>query len=228
MGGIDRYTDISVETMVNLDGVASVLVGIALWVIFSIGIHAVARRRRIRNSWLAWIPVANLWVLGSISDQYQYLVKGRIKARRWGITILAVLTVAVYLAGAYCVYLSTYKGYMNSTVFALPMLLAFVFVVLFGAGVVTVAVQMYICCYDLFRSCDPVNRRLFLVLSILYPAGLAFIVFAIRNRDGGMPPRKQPLVAEEPLEEPVEEIRETNKESEGESENGQEKPVADA
>lgn len=220
MGGIDRYTDISVETMVKLDGVASLLMGIALWVIFSIGLHAVSRRRRIRNSWLAWVPVANLWVLGSISDQYQYLVKGRIKARRWGITILAVLTIAVYLAGAYCVYLSTYKGYMNSTVFALPMLLAFVFVVFFGAGVVAVAVQLYICCYDLFRSCDPVNRRLFLVLSILYPAGLAFIVLAIRERDSGMPPRKQiELVVEEPEE---------TEEPKGEPENGQEESVANA
>ena len=100
------------------------------------------------------------------------------------------------------------------------MLLAFVLVVLFGAGVVTVAVQVYMCCYDLFRSCDPDNRKLFLVLSILCPIGLAFIVFAIRKRDVGMPPKKQPVhIVEEPTE---------TEESEGELEDEQEEPVADA
>ena len=216
----------SLKATAYLDDFFAILAGIALYIIMSIGVQCVARRRRIRNSWLAWVPIANLWVLGSISDQYQYLVKGRIKSRRWGLVILAVLTIAAYIAGAYCVYLSTYKGHMNSTVFALPMLLAFVLVVLFGAGVVIVAVQLYMCCYDLFRSCDPDNRKLFLVLSILYPIGLSFIVLAIRKRDGGMPPKKQPApIVEESIEEPTETEEEK---PEGEPEDEQEEPVADA
>ena len=234
MGGIDRYTNITVETMLQMEklNVAfSVLAGIALYIIICIGFHCVACRRRLRNSWLAWFPVANLWVLGSISDQYQYLVKGRVKSRRGALPLLAVLTMLVYLAGAYCVYLSEKNGYVTAPVATIPMLLAFICVVLFAAGVAVTAVYLYICSYDLFRSCDPDNRKLFLVLSILYPVGLPFILFTIRKRDGGMPPRKQPVpVAEEPIEEPeeTEEPEEITEEMEGEPHYEQEIPVADA
>ena len=201
------------------------------YVLCCLGVYTVARRRRIRNPWLAWFPVANLWVLGSISDQYQYLVKGRIKSRRGTLPLLAGLTMLVYLAGAYCVYLSEKNGYETSPVATIPMLLAFICVVLFAAGVAVTAVYLYICSYDLFRSCDPDNRKLFLVLSILYPVGLPFILFAIRKRDGGMPPRKQPVpVAEEPIEEPeeTEEPEEITEETEGDPHYEQEIPVADA
>ena len=217
MGSIEQYAKAAVASVARYQAVVSLLAALALCVICCIGIHSIARRRRIRNSWLAWVPVANLWVLGSISDQYQYLVQGRIRARRWGLPVLAVLTMALYLAGAYCVYLCTVMGYAATTAFSLPMLLCFVFVVFFGAGVVVVVVQSYICLYNLFRSCEPDNRKLFLALSILYPVGIAFIVYTIRKRDGGMPPRKQPApIVEEP------------EETEGEMEDEQEEPVADA
>lgn len=228
MGGVDRYTDISVETVVQLHGMFSVLVGLALYVLICIGLYCVACRRRLRNSWLAWIPIANLWVLGSISDQYQYLVKGRVRARRGALPLLAASTMLVYLAGAYCVYVSKKNGYVTSPVATVPMLLAFICVVLFGAGLVVTAVYLYICSYDLFRSCDPDNRKLFLVLSILYPVGMPLIVFAIRKRDGGMPPRKQPAPVVDEIAEEPEEFAEITEEPEGEPEDEQEIPVADA
>lgn len=215
MGGTDLYR-VSVELLVQVKGVAYLIAGLVLAILFCVGIHSIARRRWIRSSWLAWVPIANLWVLGSLSDQYQYLVRGKIKARRWGLILLAILTILLYLAGAYCVYLSVYKSPVEAAAFSLPMLLAFVLVVFLGAAVVTTVVQMYICCYNLFCSCDPDNRKLFLALSILFPAALPMILFGIRKQDGGMPPRKQPA----PI---VEEIIE-----EGEPENEQEEPVADA
>lgn len=224
MGSIEQYAKAAVASVARYQAVVSLLAALALCVICCIGIHSIARRRRIRNSWLSWVPVAALWVLGSLSDQYQYLVQGKIKARRWGLPILAVLTMAAYLAGAYCVYLCMVMGYATSTAFSLPMLLVFVFVVFFCAGVVVTVVQTYICMYNLFCSCEPDNRKLFLVLSILYPVAIAFIVYTIRKRDGGMPPRKQPLPIVEETEEPEEIIEERL----GEPEDEQEIPVADA
>ena len=192
-----------------------------VYVLQAIGMQTIAKRRCIHHPWLAWIPLGNLWLLGSISDQYQYLMKGRIKSRRWGLPVLAVLTMCAYLGGAYCVYLCMAQGYITSLVPTAPMLLAFVFVVFFGAGVVVTLVQAYICLYNLFASCEPDNRKLFLILSILCPVGIAFIVCTIRKRDAGMPPRKQPApIAEEP--------EEITKETEGDPEDEQEEPVADA
>lgn len=221
MGGVEKYESVAVEVNLLLDQWAAVgwlVAAVALYAISCIGLYTIGRRRGLRNSWLAWIPVFNLWLLGSISDQYGYLVKGKIRSRRILLPILAALTLIMYLVGGYCVYLSRENGYMTAAQFAMPMLMAFVSLVAVFAGGVATIVWAYMCCYDLFRSCDPADGKLFLVLILLFPGALPFILFAIRERDGGMPPRKKPA------EEPEEMIEET----EGEPENEQEIPVADA
>lgn len=192
MGGIDPYTGAIVETM--LFGEASsagfaLPVAIATYVFVSLSLYAIACRRGLRKPWLAWLPIGNLWLLGSISDQYQYLVKGRVNNRRKLLVGLAVATAALAVLFAYC----TVQETVGAGAAALVTLLAFI--ALFGviAGAVTVAVFEYICYFDLFRSCDPANGVLFLVLSIVFPGTLPFILFAIRKRDGGMPPRRQPV-----------------------------------
>ena len=48
---------------------------IAMYVLSAWGMYTIANRRGIHRPWLAWIPVANMWILGSISDQYQLSVK---------------------------------------------------------------------------------------------------------------------------------------------------------
>ena len=49
--------------------IPSVLLGIASYVLSSMAVYTIARRRGLRKPWLAWIPVANVWLLGSLSDQ---------------------------------------------------------------------------------------------------------------------------------------------------------------
>ena len=44
-------------------------IGIGAYVLWSLGVYTIAKRRGIRKPWLSWIPVGNLWILGSISDQ---------------------------------------------------------------------------------------------------------------------------------------------------------------
>ena len=48
----------------------------------------------IRHAWLAWVPIGNNWILGSLSDQYRYLVKGKICRKR---VILPALSGGVLL-----------------------------------------------------------------------------------------------------------------------------------
>ena len=47
------------------------------YVFQSLSLYAIARRRGIAHPGLAWVPVAYSWILGSISDQYQYVVRVR-------------------------------------------------------------------------------------------------------------------------------------------------------
>lgn len=59
----------------------------------------------------------------------------------------------------------------------------------------------YIALYRIYKSCDPKNTTLFLVLSILFNITMPFFLFACRKKDLGMP---QPEAPEgEPAEEPT-------------------------
>ncbi|MBQ8881639.1 MAG: hypothetical protein IJ030_05665 [Oscillospiraceae bacterium] len=224
MGGVERYDAITVEAVLGeaVYQACVILPLIAVYLVLSLSLHTIGRRRGIRGSWLAWIPIGNLWLLGSLSDQYQYLVKGKIHIRRKMLLGLSLATAALYVACAYCVLLAMKQERTALGVDTGVILLAFI--TLFGvlAGVIAILIYMYICCYDLFRSCDPDNGVLFLVLSILCHWILPVLVFAIRKRDGGMPPRRQPPQPPQPPQ-PEKEIY-----TEGEPANEQEIPVADA
>ena len=52
------------------------------------------------------------------------------------------------------------------------------------------AVIYYMALYDIFKSLDPGNCVLFLVLSIVFSVTEPFFLFFNRNKDGGMPPRR--------------------------------------
>lgn len=202
---------------------------IATYVLHSLGLYTIAQRRRIRKPWLAWVPVGNVWLLGSISDQYQYLAQGKVKSRRkimLGFNIAAVVLYFVWLFSMLlCVFLEDVGGAATA---------GSVLVMLFGtlaffAIDIALTVYQYMCYYDLYRSCERNNGVLYLILSIVFTAIMPFLVFACRKKDDGMPVRKQPApVAEEPVEAPVEVLAEETEEKEGESDNEQEVPVADA
>ena len=49
-------------------------VAVGSYVLNAVGMYRIAKRRGIHNAWLSWVPVANVWLLGSISDHFQYVV----------------------------------------------------------------------------------------------------------------------------------------------------------
>lgn len=164
---------------------------IAAYILSSLGLSTVAERRGIRNSWLAWIPFGNMWIIGSLSDQYQYLVKGKIKNRRKKLLALNIAMVVLYVVILFSAIISTILT-------GEPSVLIFIAAVGFFVAAVAMAVLQYMCYYDFFRSCDKSNGVLYLVLSIVVSVVMPFLVFACRKKDEGMPPRKQPETPAEP------------------------------
>lgn len=200
---------------------------IALYVLQALGMYRIASRRGIPNPWLAWIPVANMWTLGSISDQFQYVAKGKVKNRR---KVLLGLQIAMAVCGILIIVLaillmaSVVQSELTEMSVNMDMGLnveisnADIGMDGLGAGLGVLAVYLammtlaivmtvfaYIACYDLFASCHPDNAAVFLVLSIFFNVTLPFFIFAVRNKDLGMPPRRQePAVpVAEPVPEPV-------------------------
>ena len=48
-------------------GVPTTLIGIATYVLSALGLYTIAKRRGLNHPWLAWIPVASAWTVGSWS-----------------------------------------------------------------------------------------------------------------------------------------------------------------
>ena len=165
---------------------------VAAYVLQSLGLHTVAKRRGIHNPWLSWLPIGNMWILGSISDQYQYVTKGRVRNRRkilMGLTIAMMALLFVMYGGIAGMALGA-AGAVDALAgfgIALTLITALALMVI---SIVAVVYE-YIVIYDLYRSCEPDNAVLYLVLSIFFAVALPVFFFVCRKKDLGMPPRKE-------------------------------------
>ncbi|MBQ7230775.1 MAG: hypothetical protein IJX04_07765 [Oscillospiraceae bacterium] len=193
---MNYYNELPVDTMDDealmiFLGIYLVILGVVLvcclvgWVLRSMSLHSIAKRRGIRNAWMAWIPIGSEWVLGSVADQYQHLVKGKITSRR---KILMLLTVATGVAAVAYIAAAAVIGIqievegrtdINPLVMIIPYLLVM-------GTVVSRLVFYHICNYDLYRSCRPNGATAFLVLGIIFPVCEPFFYLSCRNKDLGM------------------------------------------
>lgn len=175
--------------------------GIAAYVLRALGMYSIAKRRGINHPWMSWVPVLDLWVLGCISDQYQYVVKCQTKnKRKWllGLNIALAVVYIVFFVFFGIMMFDAVTGVINGV--SESMILEDLMGSMIGMLVATlpmlglaiaVTVVRYIAMYDLYSSCSPQNNVLFLVLSIFFTVTEPFFVFFLRKKDGGMPPRRQ-------------------------------------
>ena len=166
---------------------------IATYILQSVGLYSIAKRRGIHHPWLAWIPFGSAWIVGSISDQYQYVAKGRVKNRRkilLGLLIAIYATLFLFFVIAIAFGYTTFTGDMTTLGF-LGALFLLVYIAAFIMAIVA-CVFNYIALYDVYASCEPHNAATYLILSIFISITMPFFIFALRKKDGGMPPRKAP------------------------------------
>lgn len=176
--------------------------GVALYVLQALGLYTLGQNRGLGKSWMAWVPVLNLWVLGSLSDQYRYVVHRQVRNRRKVMLTLSILGAVLSL-----VYSVLYTGGVIELLMGMPQLqnwqetlymlrLQPMFLATAGISAIAAAVNLllavfrWVCLYDVYASSRPDRKVLFTVLSVFLPVTVPFFLFACRNRDGGMPPRR--------------------------------------
>lgn len=212
------------------------LLSIASYILLALGMYTMAKRRGIRKPWLAWIPVANVWLLGCLSDQYQYVSLGRQRGRRKTMLTLeiVILVVSVAVGTIFAIWLmglwkllseslsvetliqltkmteeeivqwgmnqlQNAPGVMKYLMDSIGTVMIGAFLALaLAALAIWLSVLQYMAYYDVFRSSDPRNAALYLVLGIvLNMVGggflLALFVFISREKDFGMPPRQEEM-----------------------------------
>ena len=202
--------------------------GIIVYILEAWALYTIAERRGIKKPWMTWIPVVNVWILGSISDQYQYVVKRQVKNKRkvlLGLSIAITAIIIFFLVFAIWGIISgllmmgppadTGMAPIETEAFQdligvlllIGLLVLPIWVVLI---VYTVFFYMALC--DVFRSCDPKNSTLYLVLSlvgnIVVSGAYCIFLMLCKDKDLGMPPRKTEVVTPPEIPEDVPESAE--------------------
>lgn len=194
---------------------------IALCIILLLGLYAfprvsiftIARRRALRFAWLAWVPVCGQFVLGSISDQYRFLLTGKKTHRRVWLIIIEAVYVIVNLIACVWILLIIAIGIgiglwalFSTGLFALSgggvnlfnvltdmdgieqvLAPSAITVLLLLGAIILRTVFHSMALWDLYRSCRPQSSTLFLVLSIFFPPLKPLFLFLCRKEDQGMP-----------------------------------------
>ena len=154
------------------------------YVLNAVSLFKLAKRRGIGSPWIAWVPVLQMWTLGSIVDGYQLQTCGKRTFQRWVLAfwnVLAALAegwIAVQVLKFIIVMMS---GGISMKGFSLRWLLVA------WTVMAVMAVLKHIALYKLYRSCKPSRSVVYLVLGILVPASQILFVFFCRNKDDGMP-----------------------------------------
>ena len=199
---IDYEVMETVSEIMAVSGLTSLLstaLGIACYILSGIALYSIAKRRGVNHTWMAWVPIVNDYLLGSISDHYHYVVKGENKSKRKVLLVLSIIYWVAYIVymglfiGLYVNLIQEMMSGFNSSAYleqALSTLIAFAGVafVLFGVAVALIVVR-YVALYDVYTSLDPKNKVLYLVLSIFISVTEPFFIFCNRKKDLGMPPR---------------------------------------
>lgn len=175
---------------------------ILLYILSALALYTMASSRGIRGAWLAWVPIANIWVLGSLSDQYRYVVRGKSTGRRIALVIQRCAIVVLWVLIGSIVLSATARG-MRVSPFDPGYIISFVLtrggimIALLAAAIGILELWFFIlklmALYDVYRSCDPSNALLFLILNILLPVTYPILLFLNREKENGMPPRKEDL-----------------------------------
>ena len=185
---------------------ATFIFSIVTYVLTALALYSFAKRRGIAHAWLSWIPIGDLWILGSLADQYRYVAKGEVKNKRKALLILSIimavvmvliigLTVGVVVQIVLAEVGNYTEDQLFEAIFGPLMGLMISMLPLLGISIAVMIIQ-YMALYDLYRSCAPENAMLFLLLSIFFNITTAFFLFFNREKDAGMvrqqPPFYQP------------------------------------
>lgn len=171
----------------------SAVIGIAIYLLESISVYKMAKSAEIKNPWLAFIPVANDWVFGTLAEKYKK--KNGTKSARFGIILPVlegiVLIEAIALTIFTVISVKEITGYaldaVNTSAEMAPeqfMSLIPVIILYFALMAVAIAyaVVFFIALWRIYSSFDKSNATLYIVLSVIFTISVPIILFIIRNR----------------------------------------------
>ena len=197
----------ALESVVSVSSFGT-MVSVASYVFTALALYTIAKRREIRNPWMAWVPLLNVWILGSISDQYRYVVRNEVRSKRKVLLTVSILQFVATTAAIVKVIASVVMAVtgmaqsIHETELIRLILSSLAFFIPVAILAILSLVFRILALYDVFTSCDPANNILYLILSLIPYINTVtqpLFLFLCREKDGGMPPRRD-AEAEKPAD----------------------------
>lgn len=207
------YNNIGATENLEMVGVIAILVmilvyliimglGIATYIINSLAIYRLADRRQIPNPWMAWLPFASDWIIGSIVDQYDE--KNGIK-RKWRVLLLTLSLISII--GIIVVYVGMIVGMLVMAIQETNMepevgpTLAFIgvlYIVLFIFAMLASAKGFCqaICIYKIYESTVPEKAVKYLLLYLLVPLAGPLCLLKCQDKGYPYPQESEPVLSE--------------------------------
>lgn len=171
----------------------SAVIGIAIYLLESISVYKMAKSAEIKNPWLAFIPVANDWVFGTLAEKYKK--KNGTKSARFGIILPVlegiVLIETIALTIFTVISIKEITGYAldavnTSSEMAPEQFMSLIPVIILYFALMAVAfayiIVFYVALWRIYSSFDKPNATLYIVLSVVFTISVPIILFIIRNR----------------------------------------------
>ena len=175
-------------------------ISIANYVMTAMSLHRIGTRRLIPNSWLAFLPIANSWVIGKIADDYDE--KNGIE-RKWSVVLLVMSIISTvgfvitYVAMFVCMIRMAFQvEYYEPAVEEIvgPMVLIYVFLILAAIVASAYSFCTAICIYKIFESTVPKKAVKYMLLYLLVP--LAGPICLMKCKEQGYAKELVPVAAE--------------------------------
>jgi hypothetical protein len=129
----------------------TMLTGLILYLVYSFGLYKMAQKQGLENSWLAFVPIIQLYTLGKVIGELKIL-SYKIPQPEFvlpGSTIISIVLSQVPVIG-----------------------------LLINLAVIVLYVAAF---YELYKKYKPASAVLYTVISFVIPFTLPFFVFSLRN-----------------------------------------------
>ena len=162
---------------------------IIAYILWGISLFELANRRGLNHTWAAWVPYANFWTLGRLSDQYNREVAN--KTTNHGKIVLFGNLIALAWVFICSVTVIPVSAVLGGLLGLTGVGLIFAFPIGFLAGLIAAAPQiatnvfMYISLWNVLKSCNAKCMVLLLILSIILPVcgPIFLLIFAMSKQE---------------------------------------------
>jgi len=176
------------------------------YILSSYALYKIADNRKMSNSWLAWIPVACQWIVGSVVD-YHDEKSGKKSVWRKVLIALDLVAIALLII-AYLVFFVSFvvnlvmlDGAETTVMEMLGILLPFYLCILVAAIVASAfSVCKMICIYKIFEYLSPSKALKYILITLLVPLGGAICLFRCKDSVIGLPEENVVLPVENVVE----------------------------